>query len=251
MAVGNYTAGSQRFSFAELSTGANQWGLLNTLNPSESFNALTGVSCTLGGQIGMAFNLPVCQAVGYYTPSMSGFFAMAQVWNALHWSYEIPAGTTFGTANFFEGVSCHSKLLCMAVGHLTQPGGGGGSTLAELGTGSSPHGLSLTRNGEVLALLRKPRTIALLVFKLGRHGRLLGAVPLGRHPKGRSQIDWNVRVAGHRLAPGTYMAELVAALPRGATTDGPNVTFTLTYPSGPIRVLSATCSVAGATGNRC
>ena len=54
--------------------------------------------------------------------------------------------------------------------------------------GSGPHGLSLTRRGEVLALLRKPHELELLVFKLGRRGRLLGAVALGHHTKGRSLI---------------------------------------------------------------
>jgi hypothetical protein len=76
-------------------------------------------------------------------------------------------------------------------------------------------------------------------------------VALGHHPHGLSQIDWNLQVAGRRLAPGTYMAELVTALAGGATSDGPSVTFKLDYPTGPIRVLSSTCSVAAATSGWC
>jgi hypothetical protein len=79
----------------------------------------------------------------------------------------------------------------------------------------------------VLALLRNPRTIELLAFKLGPREHLLGAVPLGHHPKGRSLIPWNLHVAGQRLAPGSYLAELVAALGHGATSAGPIVKFTL------------------------
>jgi hypothetical protein len=110
----------------------------------------------------------------------------------------------------------------------------------------------LTRQGEVLALLRKPRTLELLVFKVGsRGGRPLGAVTLGQHPRGRSLIAWNLHVAGHRLTPGTYMAELVTLLAGGAISDGPSVSFKLDSPTGPVRVLSATCSVAAATKGRC
>ena len=146
-----------------------------------------------------------------------------------------------------SGISCPTATNCIAVGSDTT------GTLAEqLTTVSGPHALTITRQGKVIALLRKPRTLELLVSKLGpRGGRLLGAVVLGHHPKGRSQIDWNLHVAGHRLAGGTYTAELVAALPRGATSDGPAVTFKLDFPTGPIRVLSSTCSIAAAANGRC
>ncbi len=109
----------------------------------------------------------------------------------------------------------------------------------------SPHGLSLTRRGDVLALLRKPRTLELFVFKLGLRGRLLDAVALGHHPVGRSRISWDLRVGGHRLRVGRYIAELVAVFGHGATSDGPSVTFRLTH-DGRIRVLSASCSVSAA-----
>ena len=99
----------------------------------------------------------------------------------------------------------------------------------QLGSGS--HALSITRQGKVIALLRKPRTLELVVSKLGpRGGCVLGAVARGHHPKGRSQISWNLHVPGHLLTPGTYMGELVTVLPRGATSDGPAVMFKLYYP---------------------
>lgn len=166
------------------------------------------------------------------------------------------ASVTVGTSDFLLGDSCISGLSCTAVGYFTGLGVGADAptdqTLVEqLTPAPGPHALSLTRRGQVLALLRKPRNLELLVFRLGRHGRLLGAVGLGHHPKGRSLIRWNMRVAGRRLAAGTYMAELVAARGRGATSDGPSVTFKLTYPTGPIRVQSSTCSVSKASSNRC
>ena len=146
-----------------------------------------------------------------------------------------------------NGISCPAATDCIAVGSDTT------GTLAEqLTAGSGPHALSLTRRGKVIAVLRKPRTLALLVSKLDpRGGRLLGAVALGHHPKGRSQIDWNLQVAGRRLAAGTYMAELVTVLAGGATSDGPSVTFKLESPTGPVGVLSSTCSVAAATSGWC
>jgi hypothetical protein len=74
----------------------------------------------------------------------------------------------------------------------------------------------------VLALLRKPRTLELLVFQRGRHGHLLGPVALGSHPRGLSQIRWNLRVGGRKLRAGSYPAELVATFGRGITSNGPS-----------------------------
>lgn len=250
VAVGNYQgADRQTSTFAELSRGSNQWSLLNTVNPSSEGSFLWGVSCTRGSILSI-FGV-TCQAIGD-EDSSAGIFTQAEAWNGRDWSYEIPGGTALGTDDFLLGVSCHSTPSCTAVGYSAPITGGNFSTLAEqLTGGSGPHGLSLTRHGQVLALLRKPRNLELLVFKLGRHGRLLGVVALGQHRKGRSLIRWNMRVAGRRLAAGTYMAELVAALGRGATSDGPSVTFKLTFPTGPIRVQSSTCSVAAASLGRC
>lgn len=116
---------------------------------------------------------------------------------------------------------------------------------------AGPHGFSLTHSGNVLALLHKPRALELFVFELSRRAHLVGAVKLGRAPAGSSRRHWNLRVAGHRLPAGTYLAELAAVPGRGLVSGGPGVTFKLTYPASPIRVLSSTCSVADAAGNRC
>ncbi|MBV9920192.1 MAG: hypothetical protein JOY78_04945, partial [Pseudonocardia sp.] len=114
-----------------------------------------------------------------------------------------------------------------------------------------PRALSLTRTGEVLALLHQPRKLELALFKLGPHAHPLGTVKLGPAPAGRSRFHWNLRVTGHRLNGGTYIAELLAIPTRGkAIAGGPGVTFTLTG-RGRIRLLSSTCSVENALSHRC
>ncbi|MBV9714839.1 MAG: hypothetical protein JOZ64_05635 [Solirubrobacterales bacterium] len=223
-----------------------------TPSPGKNISLLGAVSCP-GGPVA-ARELPGCVAVGKDNSFSGTFVTHAEAFDGISppngWStMSIPTPTNpSGTpiAASLNGISCTSTTNCIAVGSDTA------GTLAEqLTAASGPHALSITRRGEVLALLRRPRTLELLVFRLGRRGgRLLGAVALGHHRKGRSRIRWNLHLAGHRLAAGTYMAELVAALPHGTTT-GPAVTFNLPYPTGPIRVLSATCSVAAATRVRC
>jgi hypothetical protein len=87
---------------------------------------------------------------------------------------------------------------------------------------------------EVLAQLRKPRTLVLLVYLTPkpvsqRHAppplKLLGRVALGHHPAGLSQITWGLRVHGHRLGAGDYLAELEALIGDELTTGGPTVDF--------------------------
>lgn len=99
---------------------------------------------------------------------------------------------------------------------------------------SAPHGLSLTAKGNVLAKLGKPRTLVLLVYSTPkppahRHTppplKLLGRVALGHHPAGLSQIAWGLRVDGHRLGAGDYLADLEAQIGRAFTTGGPTVDF--------------------------
>ena len=114
-----------------------------------------------------------------------------------------------------------------------------------------PQALTLTRTGEVLALLHKPRKLQLAVFNLGPHAHQLGTVKLGPAPAGRSRFHWNLSVAGHRLTDGTYIAELLATRARGkAIAGGPGVTFVLTGMHR-LRVLSSTCPVAQALSHRC
>jgi hypothetical protein len=60
-------------------------------------------------------------------------------------------------------------------------------------------------------ILRKPRTLALLV-QAKRNGRLLdvGVVRLGKHPAGLSYVNWNLQLNGHLLPAGRYEVSLHA-----------------------------------------
>ncbi len=107
-------------------------------------------------------------------------------------------------------------------------------TSPSIGDYIAPHGLSLTAKGNVLAKLGKPRTLVLLVYSTPeppaqRHTppalKLLGRVALGQHPAGLSQIAWGLRVDGHRLGTGHYLADLEAQFGRALSTGGPTVTF--------------------------
>jgi hypothetical protein len=217
-----------------------QFFLLNTANPSQTSNVLHGVSCTSGSN---------CLTVGHFQDFRGQQDTLAEQWDGANWSFESTPNPA-GTVPDLNGVSCSSAATCTAVG-IFKSGTGHFLTLAErFVAAGSPHGFSLTRNGTVLALLRQPRTLELLVFQRGRHGHLLGPVALGSHPRGLSRIRWNLRVGGKRLLPGSYTAELVAAFGRSVTSDGPSVTFDLTR-AGVVRVRSATCSVAAAERGRC
>ena len=218
-----------------------QFFLLNTANPSATNNDLGSVSCTSSSD---------CLAVGSFQDVKGQQDTLAEHWDGSNWSFEATPNPV-GTLPRLNGVSCSSPGVCTAVGSF-KTFSGTIETLAErFVAAGSPHGFSLTRNGTVLALLRKPRTLELLVFQLGRHGHLLGPVALGNHPRGLSQIRWNLRVAGRKLRAGTtYTAELVAVFGQGVSSDGPSVTFDLSR-AGVVRVLSATCSVTAAERGRC
>ncbi len=92
-----------------------------------------------------------------------------------------------------------------------------------------PHGFSLTAEGNVVAQLRKPRTLVLLVYATpkpsAQHLNLLARVALGRQHAGLSRIAWGLRVRGHRLGAGDYLAELEAWIDGALTTGGPIVQF--------------------------
>jgi hypothetical protein len=218
----------------------NQFFLLNTVSLSSTFNTLNSVSCTSSSN---------CLAVGSFQDFRGQQDTLAEQWNGSTWSYEATPNPA-GTIPNLLGVSCSSSAACTAVGAFRN-GAGHFQTLAErFVAAGSPHALSLTSRGTVLALLRKPRSIELLVFTRGRHAHLLGSVALGRHPRGLSRIRWNLRVGGRKLRAGSYTAELVAVFGRGVTSDGPSVAFDLTR-AGLVRVRSATCSVTAAERGRC
>jgi hypothetical protein len=57
----------------------------------------------------------------------------------------------------------------------------------------------------VIAVMREPRTLVLLVQGTRRHSEvIIGLVPLDRYPIGTFRIPWNLRVDGKRLGKGTY-----------------------------------------------
>jgi hypothetical protein len=219
---------------------SGQFFLLNTAIPSATDNDLTSVSCTSSSN---------CLAVGFFQDFRGQQDPMAEFWDGTNWSFEgLPNPP--GTLPILNGVSCSSPGVCTAVGNFKNFAGVTDTLAERFVSAGSPHGFSLTSRGTVLALLRKPRTLELLVFQRGRHGHLLGAVALGNRRRGLSRIRWNLRVAGHKLRAGIYTTELVAVFGHGVTSDGPSVTFDLTR-AGLVKVRSATCSVAAAQRGRC
>jgi hypothetical protein len=83
------------------------------------------------------------------------------------------------------------------------------------------------RGARVIAVLHKQRAPVLLVQAgVGRRLVVVGVVPLGTHPAGRSRIHWNLRVNGHLLRSGRYKVSLhgvtdgvlTPAAPPGART---------------------------------
>ncbi|MGO9753160.1 MAG: hypothetical protein ACLP8S_31840 [Solirubrobacteraceae bacterium] len=107
-----------------------------------------------------------------------------------------------------------------------------------------PHGFSLTAKGNVLAQLRKPRALVLLVYATpkpsAQHLTLLGRVALGQHPAGLSRITWGLRVHGHRLGAGHYLAELEARIDGALTTGGPTVHFDIGQ-NGQLTIVARSC----------
>ena len=107
-----------------------------------------------------------------------------------------------------------------------------------------PHGFSLTAKGNILAQLRKPRTLVLLVYPTAKpsaqHLELLGRVALGHHHEGLSRITWGLRVHGHRLGAGHYLAELEARIDGALTAGGPTVHFDVGK-SGKLTIVAQSC----------
>ena len=112
--------------------------------------------------------------------------------------------------------------------------------------------------------LRRAREVALMVVRVTHHHRLIkvGIVRLGRHRAGTSQIRWNLRVNHRALPPGRYQVTLHALngallsvpAPPGARTllvQSTGQVRVQNFPTGPVRVVSSTCSFASATPGRC
>lgn len=221
-AVGSYNSGGANQVWGA-ALGANTWSL-SSLPPS-------GV-----GANGAAVTCPQeCWAVGDYTSS-SGLQAFADEQSGTGWDFaSLP--TPAGLDSSLNGVSCALINYCLAVGRARNPAGlgafaerylytiptsgSGGRTCVSLNCppaqSGTPHHFALTAAGAeragatVIAVLRKPRTLVLLVEAVHGHRRVIvGLVRLGRHLAGTARIHWNLRVDRHPLPPGTYQVSLHA-----------------------------------------
>jgi hypothetical protein len=151
--------------------------------------------------------------------------------------------TSTGTAFLANPAGCPNQLACPA-SELPMGIGTSPSIVAAI---PPPAGLSLTAKGDILARLRKPRTLVLLVYsERHAHKRLLGRVALGNHPAGVSRIRWGLRVDGHRLGPGDYLAELEARIGASLTVGGPTVSFEVRR-GGRLRIGLQSCAARAST----
>ncbi len=61
---------------------------------------------------------------------------------------------------------------------------------------------------------------------------MVGQVPLGEHPAGKTNVPWDLKVSGKDLEPAAYLAELAIFGENGqkafALDHGPQVTFEVT-----------------------
>ena len=159
-----------------------------------------------------------------------------------------------GTLGFGASTVCNPPDICadggFAMAAFTSP---------SIGFDIAPHGFSLTAKGNVLAQLRKPRTLDLLVYSTPkppapRHTppplKLLGRVALGQHPAGLSQIACGLRVHGRRLGAGHYLADLEALIGRALTTGGPTVTFDVGK-RGKLMIVAQSCPARAPAATVC
>jgi hypothetical protein len=106
-------------------SASTTWTVESSLNPSSYGNILDGVSCT---------SAAACMAVGWQVdPSGEFDQLLAEIWGGSTWS-TVPVPNAFN-GNRFDGVSCASPKMCMAVGE--QDTNTGNTTLAEIWDGST------------------------------------------------------------------------------------------------------------------
>jgi hypothetical protein len=172
-------------------------------------------------------NARFCWAVGgypgVYLNGVPVEETLTDFWGGSGW--ELAASTEVSTTDIgLEGVSCASGSVCEAVGFYKNANGAVmpfaeqySFTLPSLTCCSQfrPHHFSLEalgirkRGATVTAVLKKPKTLALLVRVVKpRRSLLVGLVPLGHHKAGTSKIHWNLNVNGKLLGSGTYKVSL-------------------------------------------
>jgi hypothetical protein len=211
------------------SFNGGSWALQSTPPTSgTAFFGQGGVSCA---------GPSICWAVGDYVPDFGNPQPLGEYWDGIGgWQLgDLPAPNDLGGEAILNSVSCLASTPtttdCEAVGYYTNQSNVNGigqplpMPFAEQYTatvvivnccfGFVPHHFSLSAGGlarrgaTVTAVLRKPRTLVLLVQAV-RHRRpfLVGLVALGHRRAGTARIHWNLSVNGRSLRPGTYQISL-------------------------------------------
>jgi hypothetical protein len=109
------------------------WSVSHSPSTGSGASALNAVSC---------HSADSCQAVGYYTPSISDR-SLIESWDGTRWSRS--SSPHPGSASALDGVSCVSDTWCMAVGNYTN--GTFQRTLTELWNGSEWRTVSSPNDG--------------------------------------------------------------------------------------------------------
>lgn len=234
MAVGLKTStGSFRASAARWN--GTRWRALSL--PSRRESAFESVSCWAGNR---------CVAVGSYIPSTYAR-PLIERWNGTAWhAQSAPTGSQF--ANHLSGVSCASRLACLAVGQTFLDAQGRDSrTLAERWNGqhwkrlSTPtlakstqpwlEGVSCVSAGHCVAVGGAPDHSLILLWQSGRFTRQQAAAA-PPHSAAPLLTGVSCRTVAFCMATGTsefpagYRAErwdgsswTMASMPGGGTSD--------------------------------
>jgi hypothetical protein len=237
--VGNYVSSTNPSNPWAAETTSSGWALESVppANVDAGFGSGDDLTCP-----------NECWALGYYEAA-SGQQPLADTLNGPSWALaSVPDPS--GTRPVLNGIACAQINYCEAVGDY-QNSAGNVVPLAEqyfysVPSGcqhppcrppqpGTPHHFALTVHGAeghgatVIAVLRKPRALALLVQGTRRqHHVIIGLVPLGRQPAGASTVAWNLRVGGRRLASGTYEISLHSVSIGVLSADTPPGEITLT-----------------------
>ncbi len=127
MAVGFYDASGTSRTLIESWSGHN-WSIVPSPNHGTVNNILAAVSCVSARS---------CQAVGYsYDSSIAVQTLLIESWNGVRWSI-VPSPNNGTAANILDGVSCHSRRSCQAVGYYYDTTLGAYQTLIESWNGDT------------------------------------------------------------------------------------------------------------------
>jgi hypothetical protein len=107
VAVGNYTISGSTWTMSATWNGTS-WTLQTVPKPEGATRtALLDVSCSSASS---------CTGVGGYRNSGGTQLSFVQRWNGTSWSYQASSNPEGSTNTVFQGVSCTSGALCVAVG---------------------------------------------------------------------------------------------------------------------------------------